>query len=270
MPEVPFEFLRTELRDKVLLVELNRPPVNAVNEAMYREIHRLFSTIDVSFPTANAAVLTSIGKHFCGGNDLDEFMTMDSANARTRMFNVREAFYAIQDCAIPVIGAVRGAALGTGLALAASCDFVIASTDARFGLPEITVGVMGGARHLARLAPQPFVRQLFFTGDPVSAAELWRVGGLSKVVEPDELLDEAMAVASRVASYSPTALRVAKHTLNEVEKMDVQPGYAYEQGWTGWMSDHPDSKEAIAAAREKRPPVYGPAAFARPVPGSTG
>ncbi|MGB0113897.1 MAG: enoyl-CoA hydratase-related protein [Ilumatobacteraceae bacterium] len=263
-----FEFLRTEVRDRVLIVALDRAPVNAVHVPMYDEIRELFSHIDDLFPAANAVVLTSSGRHFCAGNDLDEFMSMDSDNARIRMFHVREAFAAIQDCAVPVIGAVRGAALGTGMALAASCDFVVAADDARFGLPEITVGVMGGARHLARLAPQPMVRRMFFTGDPIGAAELMSVGGVAAVVEGDRLLDCALGYAERIASHSPTALRVAKHTLNVIESMDLQPGYQYEQGWTGWMSDHPDSKEAIEATRESRPPAYATAAFARPTPGT--
>lgn len=254
-----FQYLEHKAKGSVLLVRLARTPVNAVNDAMYQEIRALFSSVDRIAPEVNAVVLTGTGKHFCGGNDLDEFLTMDSANARVRMFHVREAFFAIQDCAVPVIGAVHGAALGTGLAIAASCDIVVASTDARFGLPEITVGVMGGARHLARLVPQPMVRRMFFTGEPVSAAELYRVGGIDQVVERDALEETALALAAKIARHSPTALRVAKTALNAVETMDLKPGYEHEQSWTGWLSDHPDSKEAIRAGRERREPRYRPA-----------
>jgi enoyl-CoA hydratase len=174
------------------------------------------------------------------------------------MFHVREAFFAIQDCEIPVVAAVHGAALGTGLALAASCDVIVASDDARFGLPEITVGVMGGAAHLARLAPHGLVRRMFFTGRPVSAAELHRVGGVDSVVPREELLAVAEALAMEIAAHSPTALRIAKQTLNTIETMDLKSAYEHEQGWTGVMSDHADSKEAILAARERRAPRYLP------------
>jgi enoyl-CoA hydratase/carnithine racemase len=95
-------------------------------------------------------ILAGRGKHFCAGTDLDDFATTMPDNADERMWQVREAFFAIQDCPVRVIGAVQGTAVGTGLAVAASCDYVIAAVDARIGLPEITVGVMGGARHLAR------------------------------------------------------------------------------------------------------------------------
>jgi enoyl-CoA hydratase len=254
-----FQHLEYQADGPVLLVRLARPPVNAVNDAMYLEIRELFTSVERVAREANAVVLTGTGKHFCGGNDLDEFLTMNSGNARDRMFRVREAFFAIQDCAVPVIGAVHGAALGTGLAIAASCDIVVASADARFGLPEITVGVMGGARHLARLVPQPLVRRMFFTGEPVTAAELYRVGGIDQVVERGELEETALALAARIARHSPTALRVAKTALNAIETMDLKPGYELEQYWTGWLSDHPDSKEAILATRERREPRYLPA-----------
>lgn len=259
--EQPFQFLRVEQQDQVLTVHLARPPVNSVDVPMYRELRRLFAHVDRRRPDVHVIVLAADGPHFCAGNDLDEFMTMDGENARERMFEVREAFFAIQDCAVPVVAAVQGAALGTGLAIAASCDLVVASTDARFGLPELTVGVMGGARHLARLAPQPFVRQLFLLGEPVDAEEMWRVGAIAKVVPRDELLPTAHEMAAKIARHSPTAIRVGKHVLDQIETMDLRAGYELEQSWTGWMSDHPDSKEAIRAAREKRPARYGPVTF---------
>lgn len=258
--------LQTRLDGGVLHVVMAREPVNAVDGPLYLQLRETFAGVEERWPEANAVVLSSAVRHFCAGNDLGEFLTMTSDNARERMFHVREAFFAIQDCALPVVAAVHGAALGTGLAIAASCDLVVAADDARFGLPEITVGVMGGARHLARLAPQPMVREMFFTGRPVPAAELWRVGGISRVVPRADLLATATDLAAEIAQHSPTALRVAKHALNEIESMDLQEGYALEQSWTCWIADHPDSKEAIRAQQEGRPPRYGPPSFARPDP----
>jgi len=155
-----FKYLRMN-SDNALILEvlLARQPVNAVDVDMYIEIAALFSQPDRFAPKARVIVLRGDGPHFCAGNDLDEFATMTPENGTERMWRVREAFFAIQDCPLPVIGATHGAVLGTGLAIAASCDFVVATRDARFGLPELTVGVMGGARHLARLAPQPLVRR---------------------------------------------------------------------------------------------------------------
>jgi enoyl-CoA hydratase/carnithine racemase len=172
------------------------------------------------------------------------------------MWRVRQAFFSIQECPVPVIGAVHGAVLGTGLAIAASCDFVVASRDARLGLPELTVGVMGGARHLARMAPQPLVRRMFFTGVSMKASELAAAGASLVVCDREELLDIAIGYADRIASFSPTATRLAKQILNRVEDMDLRSGYEFEQRYSVKMSGHPDAKEALFAIKEKRDPVY--------------
>jgi enoyl-CoA hydratase/carnithine racemase len=255
----PFHHLLVDLEASgVAVVRMNRPPVNAVDQTMYREIAQLFSDPDMLGDGVRAIVLAGEGQHFCGGNDLDEFATMTPDNGVERMWRVREAFFAIQDCPVPVIGAVHGAALGTGLAIAASCDFVVADRKARFGLPELTVGVMGGARHLARMAPQPVVRRMFFTGEHLTADALADAGAAIIVCERDQLLDEARRLALKIAGYSPTAVRLGKQILNRIETMDIRAGYEFEQRYTVKMSGHPDSKEALKAFREKRPPNYLP------------
>jgi enoyl-CoA hydratase len=229
-----------------------------VDRDMYIEIATLFRNPDAFGGLARAVVLTAEGKHFCAGNDLDEFATMTPDNGTERMWRVREAFYTISRCPVPVIGAIHGAALGTGLAIAGSCDFVVADPDARFGLPELTVGVMGGARHLARIAPGPLVRRMYFTGEPMRAAELRDAGGCLFVAAPGQHLVEARRLAMRVASFSPTAVRVSKRVLDRIEWMTLEEGYAFEQAATVRMSGHPDSKEALAAYRERRTPQYSP------------
>ena len=254
-----WKFLRAELgSDHVAVVELARPPVNAVHREMYIEVAELFRDPDVLGEDVRAIVLTGSGKHFCAGNDLDEFATMTPENGTERMWRVREAFFAIQDCPVPVIAAVHGAALGTGLAIAAACDFAVASEDALFGLPELSVGVMGGARHLARIAPEPLVRRMFFTGEQLPAGAFQESGGSVIVVPRGQLLASARAHAVRVASFSPNAVRIGKRILNRVEEMNLKEGYQFEQGFTVRMSGHPDSKEALRAVREKRTPSYRP------------
>ncbi|WP_219215953.1 enoyl-CoA hydratase-related protein [Variovorax boronicumulans] len=240
----------------VYQVELARPPANAVDRDMYIEIRQLFGNVDELGEDVRAIVLCGQGRHFCAGNDLDEFATMAPDNAVERMWRVREAFFSISSCGVPVIGAVHGAALGTGLALAASCDFVVAARSSRFGLPELTVGVMGGARHLARLAPQPLVRRMYFTGQPETAEDFAAAGGAIVVCDDDKVRSEAHRHAQRIASYSPTAVRVSKRVLDRIEGMSLTEGYAFEQGATVRMSGHPDAKEALAAFREQRPPAY--------------
>lgn len=239
-------------------VILNRAPANAVNHAMYIEIAALFGNLDRIGDDIRAVILSASGPHFCAGNDLDEFATMTPDNAVERMWRVREAFFAIAECAVPVVGAVHGAALGTGMAIAASCDFVVAAPDARFGLPELTVGVMGGARHLARIAPMPLVRKMYFTGEPMKAEQFAAAGAAITIAPPDGLIAEAERLAARIASFSPTAVRVSKRVLDRIEWMDLREGYEFEQSATERMSGHPDSKEALAAFREKRAANYAP------------
>lgn len=254
-----FTRLTTDVDDAgVVTITMARPPVNAVDLVMYRELRSAFIAVDELAVDVRAVVLTGAGKHFCAGNDLEDFATMDRENVRERMFHVREAFFAIQECDVPVVGAVAGAALGTGLAIAAACDFVVASEDASFGLPELSVGVHGGARHLGRLVSQPLVRWMYFTGRRLSAAEMLARGAVVEVVPRAELLATAQRQARLIAAYSPTAVRMGKHGLNKIEFMDIRTGYEYEQGLTGRMMDHPDSKAALAASRAGGEPVYAP------------
>lgn len=182
-----FDHLRWERLGLIAVVTLDRPPVNAVDQQMYRELRTLFSDVQQMGDDLRAIVLQGAGPHFCAGNDLEDFASMTPTNARERMFHVREAFSAIYRADLPVVAAVQGAALGTGLAIAASCDVIVASDTARLGLPEIKIGVMGGARHLSRLLPPGMVRYLHYTGEPLPASAFVPFGAVLQVVAPDRL-----------------------------------------------------------------------------------
>jgi len=251
-----FQFIECHDEGTTATLWLNRPPVNAVSSEMYLEIQQLFGDLAEYLPEARAVVLAGRGKHFCAGNDLSEFQSMNPENAPSRMKQVREAFWAIYDAPIPVIAAVHGAAVGAGLGLAASCDLIVAADDAKFGLPEISVGVMGGAKHLSRLVPQGVVRLMYLTGELVDAQVLQPFGGIVKIAPPNELLDSALGLARSIARHSPVALRFAKQNLNAIEYMDLKAGYEYEQGRTAELSGYADSKEAVNAYLERRAPVY--------------
>lgn len=251
-----FKFLNIETKAHVATVTMKRPPVNAVDQPMYAEIKALFSNIQEHAPDARAVILIGDGKHFCGGNDLDEFLTLTTDNAPTRMLAVREAFAAIYDSALPVIAAVRGVAVGTGVALAGSCDLVVAAEGAKFSLPEIGVGVMGGAKHLSRLVPQGVVRRMHYTADMVTAEELLPFGGIVSIVPSDDLHEAATALAQRIVRHSPVAIKFAKRSLNQIEYMDLKTGYEYEQSLTGELSAYADAKEAVNAFFDRREPQY--------------
>jgi enoyl-CoA hydratase len=249
-------FLESRDDGTTATVWLNRPPVNAVNNDMYLEVQELFGSIEIRFPKARAIVLAGRGKHFCAGNDLAEFKSMNPDNAPARMKIVREAFWAIYDSPVPVIAAVHGAAVGAGLGIAASCDLIVAAVNAKFGLPEINVGVMGGAKHLSRLVPEGMVRLMYYTGTLVDVQELAQFGGIADIVPADQLLDAASGLARSIARHSPVALRFAKQNLNAIEYEALKAGYEYEQGRTVELSGYADSKEAVKAYLEGREPVY--------------
>jgi enoyl-CoA hydratase len=250
------QYLRWEIDGSVATVWLDRSPVNAVTQDMYGEIIELFTSTDSYLDGARAIVLTGTGKHFCGGNDLAEFQTLTPENSPARMKKIRESFWSIYDSPLPVIAAVRGVALGTGLAIAASCDLVIAGESARFGLPEIGVGIMGGAKHASRLVPQSVVRYLHLTAETMPAVELAKYGGVLDVVIDDLAVTRARELAAKMVRHSPVALRYAKQSLNHVEYLDLKRGYEYEQGLSSELSAYSDAKEAVNAFFEHREPQY--------------
>ncbi|MDT0203195.1 enoyl-CoA hydratase-related protein [Nocardioides sp. AE5] len=256
MTQHHYEFLKVRYASGIVLVSLSRGPVNAVHQPMYREIEHFFRNVDSTGVDVRAVVLSGEGRHFCAGNDLEEFTTMTPANAPGRMRRVRAAFFAIQECPVPVIAAVHGSALGTGLAIAASADFVIAADNARFGVPEVSVGVMGGAAHLSRMIGQPMTRWAYFSAEPIPASEMHRLGGVVALAAPEELQDEALRRARQVARHGPTTLRFAKHALNEIEFMELQEAYRFEQSLTCEMAGLPEAREALAATTEARTPTY--------------
>lgn len=244
--------VRVETLDETLgivLVTIDCPPVNAINLELYRSIQATFEGLKFQ-NGVRCCILTGAGERaFVAGSDIDEFLELTPLNAPIRSATVRRAFTAIRECEVPVVGAINGAALGAGIAMAASCDILVASDTAVFGLPEIGVGVLGGTRHLSRLLPPLLVRRMALTGHRITAAELATHGGLSAVVTADKLMDEALRIAADVAKHNVHALRLQKQTLNLVEHMSLSDGYQVEQYATGLLSGTPDSKTLARSIR---------------------
>lgn len=257
------EIIKTAIVDYVATVTIDRPPVNAMNRQMLDEIQAAFDALN-NRADVRAAVFIGSGKCFCAGADMKaRSATLEGAQQAPRPGAMwahsraaREAFNSILECSVPVIGAINGPALGGGLALAASCDFLIASENARIGLPEIDVGLLGGGRHCQRLFGVYKARKMMYTGERVGAAELYRRGIVEKVVAPDKLLEEAQALARTIAEKSPLAVRLAKHAMNTIEFMDLRDGYRFEQNMTHDLSGSEDAKEAARAFVEKRKPNF--------------
>lgn len=164
--------------------------------------------------------------------------------------------WAITDCAVPVIGAINGPAIGAGVAFAACCDMLLAAEHASFGTLEINVGLLGASAHLSLLVGRHKAREMFFLGEKVPAQDLERLGAVRAVVPAGELMDEAWKLASELASKSPIALRLAKESMNRVEDQPLKEAYRTEQGYTARLLQFEDSKEARQAYLEKREPEW--------------
>lgn len=250
------QLLTTSVEGKVAIVILDRPPVNAVSQSAYEEIRTCFNTVHEWAPDARVVLLAAEGKHFCAGGDLDGFLTLTPENCPDRMTNARTAFWSVRDCPLPVVAAVQGVAVGAGVGLAACSDLVVAADTAKFGLPEISVGIMGGAKFLSRLVPEGMVRRMHYTAELMSVDEIARYGGIAKVVPADQLREEALALARSIAKFAPSAILACKRSLNTIEYLPLKEAYEFEQGLSCELSAYQDSKEAVLAFREKREPHF--------------
>ena len=248
-------FVKVSMNRGVAVVMLDRPPVNSVDLATYDQLRRVFHAIDDD-PEVRVAVFTGAGKIFCGGNDVNDFVNLDFEGSTEYLAHVRLAFNAMYDCKVPVVGAINGAAVGTGIVLATLCDFRVASANAKFALPEIDVGVLGGSGHVARLATRGMTRLMTYTGRRFTAEEANAFGVVDIVVPAGEALAEAMKYAEEIADKSPFAIKLAKQGLNRLEAMNLKEGYEYECTLTAAVRRTPEASEGAKAFLEKRKPSY--------------
>jgi enoyl-CoA hydratase len=239
----------------VLLVTIERPPVNALNLVLFRGLRDLFQEAG-AMPGVRCIVLTAAGRMFSAGADVKELGERTTESQIARSVISRGCFDAIRRCEVPVIAAVNGAALGAGMVVASSCDMMVAADSAVFSLPEINVGVMGGTRHSARVLPDKLVRYLALTGRKIDARTLQSYGGVNEVVAAESLMDTAFDIADEIARKSPVAVRLMKESINLTEDMPITEGYRVEQLFTTLASSMDESREAAAAFLEKRDPRW--------------
>ncbi len=229
---------------------LDHPPVNAFDSAGWKALAELFRKLGED-DAVRVVLVSAAGRGFCAGVDIKELARDSSAITKVNK-GCYDTFAAIHDCAVPVISAAHGFVLGGGIGIVGSSDVIVASEDATFGLPEIDRGALGAASHLLRMFPIQKVRKMLLTGEPISAAEAYRLGALEAVVAREELLPRARKIAESIAAKSPRAVRLAKESLNGIELLDVKRSYRFEQGFTLELYTSPDSQEARSAFVEKR------------------
>jgi len=246
---------RVDVRDGIAEVVLDHPPVNAFDAAGWEALAETFSRLGRD-PAVRVVLVAAEGRGFCAGVDVKELAADPAAITRVNR-GCYDTFAAIYDCAVPVIAAVHGFCLGGGVGIAGSADLVVASEDARFGLPEIDRGALGAASHLMRMVGMARTRRMLYTGEPIDAAEARRLGALEAVVPREDLRDAARELAAKIAAKSPRAVRLAKESLNGIELLDLKRSYRFEQGFTLELYTSPDSQEARDAFVEGRDARFG-------------
>ncbi len=253
-----FETVMVARRDNhILLVTLNRPDAaNALNTQMGLDLVELFEHFSVNLENLRAIVLTGAGtKAFCAGGDLKQRNGMTDEAWQAQHLVFERMLRAIVACPLPVIAAVNGAAYGGGCEIAAAADFIYASDHARFALTEVTLGIMpgaGGTQNLPRAIGERRAKEMILSGLPFSAAEAEAWGLVNKVLPQAELLDAALAIATRIAGNGPIAVRQAKQAIHRGLQMSLADGLAFEIEAYNRLVPTEDRREGVLAFNEKR------------------
>jgi enoyl-CoA hydratase len=252
-----FETILTETRGEVAIITLNRPKaLNALNSVVMTELTAALSACDRDERIA-VVVLTGSEKAFAAGADIKEMQSLEFGDAYVGDFIA--GWDAVAAFRKPLIAAVSGFALGGGCELAMMCDFIIASDTAKFGQPEITLGVipgMGGSQRLTRAVGKAKAMDMVLTGRMMDAAEAERAGLVSRVVEADRLMDETLAAAEKIAGFPRAATLMAKEAVNRSFEVTLAEGLRFERRLFQSLFATADQKEGMAAFVEKRKPAF--------------
>ena len=257
-----YETLRCTRDDAgCLVVTLNRPDVrNAINTKLGEELRSIFAPLRFTPGDLRCVVVTGSGdKAFCEGGDLKERNGMTDAAWRLQHAIFEEAFYAVMECPVPVIAAVNGAAFAGGCELALACDFIYASTQARFALTETSLGIMpgcGGTQNLPRAVGERRAKELILTARPFTAQEAHDWGMVNALCEPDALMPTVMALAARICANAPISVAQAKQAIHRGLQGDLRTGLAIEVLAYQRTIVSADRLEGVLAYNEKRAPNF--------------
>lgn len=228
----------------------NKPPVNAFNSTEWAAISRRLDELGVD-DSVRVIVIRAEGKGFCAGVDIKE-LAADSSKIISVNKGNYDSFRSVHLNPKPVIVALHGFVLGGGIGISGAADIIVASQCARFGVPEVDRGAMGGGAHLQRMFPVQKVRYMYYTGDFIDAQEAYRLGAVERVVSKDELRATALEIAAKIAEKSSPMIQLAKEALTGVEDGNLEDKYRWEQGFTLQAYTEGDSQEARDAFVEKR------------------
>jgi enoyl-CoA hydratase len=253
------ETILVEREGRVAIVTINRPDkLNALNEQVRVDMLAALAQIETD-DSVGVVVITGAGeKSFIAGADIGEFEGRTPFDQREAMRSPR-IFDIMSGFPKPVIAMINGFCLGGGCELALSCDIRVASEKARFGQPEIKLGIIpggGGTQRLSRLVGVGQAMRLILSGDMIDAAEASRIGLVEIVVPAEELRAKTLELANRIAGMSPLTLKVAKEAVRASQKMNVEEGVAYERDLFCLCFSSADKEEGVKAFLEKRQPQW--------------
>lgn len=251
-----FKNIILEKNGRIATISINRPKaLNALNSETLKELDCVVDMI-AEDEDVYAVILTGAGeKAFVAGADITEMKDMSVAEGRKFGMLGNKVFRKFDLLDKPVIAAVNGFALGGGCELSMACDIRIASTNAKFGQPEVGLGItpgFGGTQRLARIAGMAVAKELIFTGRIIKAEEALRVGLVNKVVEPDKVMEEAISFANTIAAQAPIAVKYCKAAINRGMQCDIETALMYESEVFGECFATEDQKEGMIAFVERR------------------
>lgn len=256
-----FENIIFERDERVAILTFNRPDKrNALNKATRLEIVSILDQLERD-PDAGVLVLTGAGdKAFISGSDLNEFGRMSPLEAYDFLDNLAQGLYTrFERLDIPVIAMVNGLCLGGGCEVALACDIRIASDSARFGQPEVHLGIMpgsGATQRLTRLVGPGKAKELIYTGDIIDASEALAIGLVNRVVPAQELRNTVMEMAKKIADHGAFSLKMAKRAINMGQELGITPGLAFEALAEVACFASPEKEEGMGAFFEKRKPKF--------------
>jgi enoyl-CoA hydratase len=249
-----------EVQGKVAIIKINRPKaLNAINPDVLTELSDAIEHTEGD-PSVRVLVLTGEGdRAFVAGADIAHLATLSPLENRDFSRRGQDIFFRLEKLSIPVIGCVNGFALGGGTELAMSCDFIYASEKAKFGQPEINLGLIpgfGGTQRLPRIIGKARAKELCMTGELIKAAEAKELGLVNKVFPPDTLWEETMKTANTLAQKGRVALKGIKDSIERGSDVDLRDGCFMESDAFGLCKTSPDAKEGMTAFMEKREPHF--------------
>ncbi len=253
-----YDNIIVDTKGPVGIITLNRPKaMNALNSAIVREIGRALDGFEAD-EAIGCIVITGSEKAFAAGADIKEMQSKSYIDAYLQNF-ITDGWDRITTCRKPVIAAVAGFALGGGCEVAMMCDFIIAADTAKFGQPEITIGIIpgvGGTQRLPRFVGKSKAMEMVLTGRMMGAEEAERAGLVSRIVPAGDLIEEAVKTAKAIASLSRPAVMMAKESLNRAYESSLAEGILFERRTFHAIFATADQKEGMAAFVEKRQPKW--------------